>query len=184
MKRARAFRHIMMNKAVKINRGELIAGERGTEPKATPTYPEVCLHSLEVLDVFDSREKVFFRVSDKVKKHYKETIIPYWKGRSMRERIFNEVSEEWKEAYEAGMFTEFQEQRAPGHTVLGDKIYRKGLRTFIAEIEEGSLTVEWAKELLQSFWIKFNNHPAPPKVGITAKESNTYTDFALINLGD
>ncbi|MDO8898879.1 MAG: pyruvate formate lyase family protein, partial [Bacteroidales bacterium] len=28
-----------------------------------------------------------------------------------------------------------------------------------------------------------NNHPAPPKVGITALESNTYTDFALINLG-
>ncbi|MBM3437489.1 MAG: formate C-acetyltransferase/glycerol dehydratase family glycyl radical enzyme, partial [Bacteroidetes bacterium] len=43
--------------------------------------------------------------------------------------------------------------------------------------------VEKAKELLQSFWIKFNNHPAPPKIGVTAKESNTYTDFTLINLG-
>ena len=40
-----------------------------------------------------------------------------------------------------------------------------------------------AKEILQSFWIKFNNHPAPPKIGVTAKESNTYTDFSLINLG-
>ena len=38
-------------------------------------------------------------------------------------------------------------------------------------------------ELLQSFWIKFNNHPSPPKVGVTAEESNTYTDFCLINLG-
>ena len=38
-------------------------------------------------------------------------------------------------------------------------------------------------ELLQAFWIKFNNHPAPPKVGVTAQESNTYTDFCLINLG-
>jgi trans-4-hydroxy-L-proline dehydratase len=47
----------------------------------------------------------------------------------------------------------------------------------------GTLTKEQAVELLQSFWIKFNNHPAPPKVGITALESNTYTDFALINLG-
>jgi len=36
---------------------------------------------------------------------------------------------------------------------------------------------------LQSFWIKFNNHPAPPKIGVTALESNTYTDFSLINLG-
>ena len=51
------------------------------------------------------------------------------------------------------------------------------------EIEAGTLTREKAVELLQSFWIKFNNHPAPPKVGVTALESNTYTDFCLINLG-
>ena len=38
-------------------------------------------------------------------------------------------------------------------------------------------------ELLCSFWIKFHNQPAPPKVGVTAQESNTYTDFCLINLG-
>ena len=37
--------------------------------------------------------------------------------------------------------------------------------------------------MLQAFWIKFNNQPAPPKVGVTAEESGTYTDFALINLG-
>ncbi len=51
------------------------------------------------------------------------------------------------------------------------------------DIEAGRLTPEKAKELLQAFWIKFNNHPAPPKTGITAKESNTYVDFALINTG-
>lgn len=52
-----------------------------------------------------------------------------------------------------------------------------------ADIEKGVLTKEKAIELLQAFWIKFNNHPSPPKVGITAEESNTYTDFTLINLG-
>ena len=31
--------------------------------------------------------------------------------------------------------------------------------------------------------MKFNNQPAPPKVGITLKESSTYTDFANINTG-
>ena len=51
------------------------------------------------------------------------------------------------------------------------------------ELEEGKLTEESVKELLSSFWIKFNNHPAPSKIGVTAKESSTYTDFALINLG-
>ena len=36
---------------------------------------------------------------------------------------------------------------------------------------------------MQCLWVKFNNQPAPPKVGVTAAESGTYTDFAQINLG-
>lgn len=52
-----------------------------------------------------------------------------------------------------------------------------------SDLKSGSITREWAKELLSAFWIKFNNHPAPPKVGVTAAESGTYNDFTNINLG-
>ena len=52
-----------------------------------------------------------------------------------------------------------------------------GARLDFSDLEES------ARELLQAFWIKFHNHPAPPKMGVTAKESGTYTDFALINVG-
>ena len=41
----------------------------------------------------------------------------------------------WLDAYEAGIFTEFMEQRAPGHTVLDDKIYHKGMLDFKADIQ-------------------------------------------------
>ena len=51
------------------------------------------------------------------------------------------------------------------------------------EVAAGTLTRDQAEELLQCFWIKFNNQPAPPKVGVTAAESGTYTDFAQINTG-
>ncbi|HWR75243.1 MAG TPA: pyruvate formate lyase family protein, partial [Bacteroidales bacterium] len=51
------------------------------------------------------------------------------------------------------------------------------------ETEAGTLSPEKAYELLGCFWVKFNNHPSPPKMGVTAQESNTYTDFCLINLG-
>jgi formate C-acetyltransferase len=54
--------------------------------------------------------------------------------------------------------------------------YKRGKRN-------GSLNEELARELLQAFWVKFNNQPAPPKVGVTMEESGTYTDFALINIG-
>ena len=65
----------------------------------------------------------------------------------------------------------------PGH--LDQHLYPFYQKEEIA----GTLTRENAEELLQCLWVKFNNQPAPPKVGITAAESNTYTDFAQINLG-
>jgi formate C-acetyltransferase len=296
-----AFAHIMQHKAIHIGPDELIVGERGPSPKATPTYPEVCLHSPDDLEIIAGREKVAFAVDDAVRKLYREEIIPYWQGHSIRECLFAHLPEAWQAAYGAGVFTEFQEQRSPGHTACGDKIYRQGLLDLKAEIHEaveqldflndpsaldkkhqldamaiaadgmiafarrhaerlaqlaqseadaqrreelvrmaaicqqvparapqtfwealqaywfvhvgvitelnpwdafnpgrldqhlypfyqrdleaGRLTEAQARELLCAFWIKFNNHPAPPKTGVTAKESNTYVDFALINVG-
>ncbi len=301
VRRALAFRYLMEEKEIYFGDGELIVGERGPSPKAAPTFPEVCCHTLEDLVALDTREKIAFAVSDSTKAVFKEKISPYWGGRTIRDLIMREMTPEWKAAYEAGVFTEFMEQRAPGHTVLDDKIYRKGFLDLIAEIQdaldaldflndpeayrkqeqlrameiaaealiryaqrnalkarelaetegdpsrrsellriaqvcehvpahpprdfweaiqaywfvhvgviselntwdafnpghldhhlepfyqrelsEGTLTKEEAQELLQCLWVKFNNHPAPPKVGITAEESATYTDFAQINTG-
>jgi formate C-acetyltransferase len=301
VQRAMAVKYFLENKKICINPGELIVGERGPAPKAVPTYPEICIHALTDLDVIDAREKISYTVHAETRKKYEDEIIPSWKGRSIRDRVFNEMSDQWKTCYEAGMFTEFLEQRAPGHTVLGKNIYKKGFldlkkeidaavealdffddpealdkreelkamsiaadgliafalrhareldrmargepdaarkkelrkmadicrwvpanapRTvhevlqfywfihlgvvsevnpwdsfnpgrldqhlypfYINETEAGTLTKDEAVELLQAFWVKFNNHPAPPKMGITAKESSTYTDFCLINVG-
>ena len=134
MQRALAFEYILEHKHICINDGELIVGERGEAPKATPTYPEICLHSLEDLETLDSRPKVSFKVSAETKKVYADKIIPHWKGKTQRDRIFNSLDNEWKNAYKAGIFTEFQEQRAPGHTVGGNKIYQKGMLDLIKEI--------------------------------------------------
>lgn len=54
---------------------------------------------------------------------------------------------------------------------------------YVHDCEEGILDHDKALELLECLWVKFNNQPAPPKVGITLKESSTYTDFANINTG-
>jgi formate C-acetyltransferase len=299
--RAKAFKYLMENKIICINEDELIVGERGSEPKATPTYPEVCCHSLQDLDILNTRDKISFKVSEDSKQKAEDIIIPFWKGRSIRDKIFSQVDDEWIDSYEAGIFTEFMEQRAPGHTVGGRNIWNKGFIDFKQEIKEsiegldfyndqeaykkreqlkamdiaadaiisfaeryaqearrlagtekdsdrrkelekiseicsyvpqhaprtfwealqhywfihlgviteyntwdsfnpgrldqhlssfykydianGIMTKDDAYELLQAFWIKFNNQPAPPKVGVTAEESNTYTDFCNINIG-
>lgn len=299
--RALTFKYLMENKAICINDDELIVGERGPAPKATPTFPELCCHSMEDFQVINDREKTSFNVTPEMREIQRDEIIPYWKDRAIRTKIFKEMTKEWKDSYEAGIFTEFMEQRAPGHTVADGKIYKKGFADFkedineelskldfmndpkaydkqeelkamsiccdgimilaeryaekatelaleeknierkselkkIAEvcsyvpahaprnfweaiqtywfvhvsvitelntwdsfnpgrldqhlypfykkdIEDGTLTEDKAYELLECFWIKFNNQPAPPKVGITLAESATYTDFANINLG-
>ncbi len=301
VRRALALRYLMEHKAIYIGAEELIVGERGPAPKATPTFPELCCHSLEDFEILDSREKIAYAVDGEARRVQQGEVIPYWRGRSMRDLIFSEMTPEWQAAYQAGMFTEFMEQRAPGHTVLGDVIYRKGLLDLqtdvddalerlddlldpdasrkrdelramriaadavmrfaerhaekakelaktekdpgrraellkIADVcrhvparaprdfwealqaywfthlgvvtelntwdsfcpgrfdqhlepfyrrglEEGTLTRERAQELLECLWVKFNNQPAPPKVGVTAAESGTYTDFANINNG-
>jgi formate C-acetyltransferase len=299
--RAQSFQYLLEQKTICINPGELIVGERGPAPKATPTFPEICCHSLKDLDILNTREKISFQVSEADKQLTQDVIIPYWTNRSIRDKIFAQMDSNWIDAYEAGIFTEFMEQRAPGHTVGDKKIFTKGFLEFKEEIaesistldfftdpealqkrdqlyamdiaadaiitfahrhadlarelaeeesdpqrkaellkiadiceyvpahaprtmqealqhywfvhlgvitelstwdsfnpghldhhlypfyknelEQGTLTKEDVKELLQAFWIKFNNQPAPPKVGVTAAESNTYTDFCNINLG-
>ena len=114
--RALVFRNIMENKAIDIQDGELIVGERGPKPHAVPTYPELCCHTDEDLRIINDREKISFKVSSKMKEYYAREIRPYWEGRSMRDLIFSNMTEEWKNAYEAGIFTEFMEQRAGAHS--------------------------------------------------------------------
>lgn len=299
--RARNFYEICKKKTIYIGDDELIVGERGPVPKAVPTFPELTCHSVEDLHVLNTRELQPYYISQEDIDTYERVVIPFWKGKTQRERIFNHVSKEWEEAYHNGVFTEFMEQRAAGHTAMDGKMYHRGLldvKQIIADeiasldyindpqatdkeheltamsiscdaailfaerhaelaeqkarecsnperkaelekiaevcrwvpahaprdmweaiqmywfvhlgtvtelngwdsmnpghidqhlfpfyqkdIEEGTLTREQAKELISCLWIKFNNQPAPPKVGVTALESGTYNDFTNINIG-
>jgi formate C-acetyltransferase len=265
------------------------------------TYPELTCHSEEDIRILGSRKMTSYRTTDEDIKTYREQIIPFWRGRTMRDKLFAGLSQRWRDAYGSGLFTEFMEQRAPGHTTFDGKFYTKGLAGFKKDIadalaaldfihdkdatpkreelkamaiacdavitfakrhadlaekmsvsetnaqrkaelvqiaetcrwvpehaprsfrealqmywfmhlgtitelngwdamnpghldryfypfykkdcEAGTLTRELAREMLECFWIKFNNHPAPPKVGVTAAESGTYNDFTNINVG-
>ncbi|MDR0653155.1 MAG: formate C-acetyltransferase/glycerol dehydratase family glycyl radical enzyme, partial [Synergistaceae bacterium] len=294
------FKYICEKKTIYIGPDELIVGERGPKPKAVSSFPELTCHSVQDLEILNSREMQSYKVSKEDIDIYRNRVIPYWRGRSMRDKAFARMPQKWLDLYEAGLFTEFGEQRALGHTALDDLIYRRGMldiKRDIAEarakldylndpeatakddelqgmdyscdaviifaerhaelaermasetadpvrkkellkiadvcrwvpahaprdfweavqmywfvhlgtitelngwdamspghldqhlapfyergIADGTLSREEAKELLSCFWIKVNNTPAPPKVGVTAAESGTYNDFTNINL--
>jgi formate C-acetyltransferase len=299
--RALCLKNYFSKKTLYIGEGELIVGEKGSQPLAAPTFPELCCHSLEDLKLLNERELINFCVKEEDFEFQKDEIIPYWGERCIRENILSHMTREWKECYEAGIFTEFMEQRGPGHTVGSGNLYQKGFLDYKDEImqelseldyindpealdkeaelkamdiacdaimilakryseyarelageetdperkeellciannceevparrpktywqalqmywfihlgvtsevnpwdafspgrldqhligfyrhdiKEGILDESKAKELLECFWIKFNNQPSPPKVGTTLKESKTYTDFVNINTG-
>ncbi|MGI6784282.1 MAG: trans-4-hydroxy-L-proline dehydratase [Aminivibrio sp.] len=299
--RAKNFYNLCARKTIYIGEKELIVGERGPFPKAVSTFPELNCHSASDFEVLNSRPMTSYSVTGEDIDVYSEKVVPFWKGRTIRDRIFSNLPREWTCLYEAGCFTEFMEQRAPGHTALDGTIYHTGLLEMkekialarqnldwindpratekdeqlqamdiacdasilfaerhaalaedmaeketdgqrkkellkIAEvcrrvpahaprdfheaiqtywfshlgtitelngwdamspghfdqhlapfyekgIEDGTLDREKARELLSCFWIKVNNTPAPPKVGVTAAESGTYNDFTQINLG-
>ncbi len=134
--RARAFKHVLEQKTLYIGDGELLVGEKGRSPRAVPTYPELCCHSLQDLDILESRPVTPYRVGKGTRKIYEKYIVPFWNGRDLRSRIFQSVPKKWKRAFDAGVFTEFMEQRAPGHAIMDDKMYRMGLTDFKTTIEE------------------------------------------------
>ena len=135
VRRALAFKYLMENKTIYIGEGELIVGEKGPAPKATPTYPELCCHTLQDLDILELARKNILCRQCGGPSALPDTVIPCWQGKSMRDLILREMTAEWQAAYEAGIFTEFMEQRSPGHTVLDDKIYHKGMLDFKADIQ-------------------------------------------------
>src|SRR5512147_2407357 len=58
VRRALIFKAICEKKEIVISEGELIVGERGEDPKGTSTYPEICCHSLQDLEILDTRPKI------------------------------------------------------------------------------------------------------------------------------
>ena len=299
--RAQVLKDYFSTKTLYIGEGELVVGEKEDSPQASPTFPELCCHTMEDMHVMNDRELISFKVKEEDFEIQERVMIPYWDKRCIRNKILRQMTPEWKKAYEAGLFTEFMEQRGPGHTVGSVKIYEKGFLDYKQDIQEaidrldyfhdpealdkknelegmkiacdaimilgeryaayarelaekesdpkrreellqiaancdvvpahkpqtywqaiqmywfvhlgvttelnpwdayspgrldqhlnpfyekdteaGILDDEKALELLECLWVKFNNQPAPPKVGITLKESSTYTDFANINTG-
>lgn len=134
--RALNFKNLCQKKTIYIGADDLIVGERGPNPKSVSTFPELTCHSTEDLKILNSRAMTRYLVSEEDIATYQNEVIPYWQGRTVRDRVFSQVPQAWQSAYEAGLFTEFMEQRAPGHTALDGIIYRKGMLDFKQQIAE------------------------------------------------
>ena len=144
--RARNFYEICQKKTIYIGDDELIVGERGPYPKAVPTFPELTCHSVEDLHTLNERRLQRYAISQEDIDRYEREVIPYWRGKTQRERIFNHVSPAWEAAYHCGVFTEFMEQRAAGHTAMDGKMYHQGLLDVKARIEQKIASLDYIND--------------------------------------
>ena len=133
--RGQVLKDYFATKTLYIGEGELIVGEKGDSPQAAPTFPELCCHTVEDMHVMNDRDLINFKVKEEDYKVQEDVMIPYWDKRSTRSRILRAMTPEWKKAYECGIFTEFMEQRGPGHTVGSFKIYEKGFLDYKEDIQ-------------------------------------------------
>ena len=127
--RAMVLKEYFSKKTLYLGDGELIVGEKGKDPQASPTFPELCCHSVEDMTVMSERDLVSFHTTEEDRKLQAEEIIPFWKGRTMRERLLASMTPEWNDCYAAGMFTEFMEQRGPGHTCVENRYLQQDIWT-------------------------------------------------------
>ena len=134
--RAMTLKEYFSKKTLYLGEGELIVGEKGKDPQASPTFPELCCHSEEDMIVMSERDLVSFKTTEEDRKLQREEIIPYWTGRSMREKLLSQMTPEWHDCYEAGMFTEFMEQRGPGHTCGGEQVFTTGYMDYKEKIKK------------------------------------------------
>ena len=144
--RALNFKNLCQKKTIYIGNDELIVGERGPCPKAVSTFPELNCHSVQDLETLNSRKMTRYAVSDEDIKLYEEEVIPYWQGRTLRDRVFSHIPPQWQAAYAAGLFTEFMEQRAPGHTTLDGTIYKMGMLDFKTQIAEHLAALDYLSD--------------------------------------
>ena len=94
MMRAKALAYLYENQTIYIGDDELVVGARGPRPRAVATYPELTCHSEEDLRILNSRAMTSYGVSEDDIRIYKEKVIPFWQGRTMREHIFDGLSQE------------------------------------------------------------------------------------------
>ena len=93
--RARSFLDLCREKTIHLGDGELIVGERGPAPKAVPTFPELTCHSIEDLGSSTRARRRSYAVTPDVIESTSDEVIPYWRGRSLRDRLFATLPPEW-----------------------------------------------------------------------------------------
>jgi pyruvate formate-lyase/glycerol dehydratase family glycyl radical enzyme len=131
VRRAKAFDSILRSISVYILDDELIVGHMASKQRSAPLFPEFAVEWVnQEIDTFETRGQDRFITTDEVKQEFRKEIYPYWKGKTLNDRLYSYLTEEIRlQRFVATVFSVgLHEDGGLGHVALDyEKVLRKGL---------------------------------------------------------
>ncbi len=126
-----ALEHILKSMSVIIREGELVVGCRTSKLKGAPLFPENKARWIEGdLDGFDQRVVQRALITPAEKKELAESILPFWRGKTVEERMEERMPSDVSEDMDKYIFTMMLEiTYGIGHFTMNHvKVLAGGLR--------------------------------------------------------
>ena len=138
VQRAEALDKILKGISVYILSDELVVGHMASTQRSAPLFPEFAVEWVnEELETFETRPQDRFIVPDEVKREFREYIYPYWKGKTLHDRLMSYITEEIRlQRFVATVFSVgLHEDGGLGHVALDyEKVLLRGLGGIKEEI--------------------------------------------------
>ncbi|CAM3607494.1 formate C-acetyltransferase [Vibrio aquimaris] len=142
IRRANATAHILDNVEISIRDNELIAGNRTVKARAGIASPEMDPYWIaKELDTFISRPQDKFFISEQDKQVYRDRLLNYWSGHSMKDFINAQIPADVKDAIGQKIFSVNQTDKGQGHIIIDfERLLKHGLGYLLDEMQRLAMT--------------------------------------------
>ena len=148
LRRAHGLADTLRGMSIFILDGELIVGNQISAPRGVPVFPEMACSWLEEEIPFISQRPERFELSRDDEKTLLSEIIPFWKGRSVQDLIYEALDDELKEALNAGVMNlGLHLSKGIGHFLLDYAlVLHEGVEGILKRVDERMAALEQAHE--------------------------------------
>ncbi|MDN5331900.1 MAG: hypothetical protein PWP45_1125 [Tepidanaerobacteraceae bacterium] len=138
IRRAKALENILSKMEIAIYDGELIVGGRSPKPRMGVVSPEMDVEWFyEELDTISTRPQDRFEITEQDKLIFKRELYPYWKGRTLKDKVRELLPEHVLKELPRKVFKLNQTDKGQGHIIPGyERVLKIGLSGLAGEVEK------------------------------------------------
>jgi len=95
LQRAKAFSYVLRNISVRVKPDELIVGNRTPTSRAGVVFPEASVKWIDrEIESLPTRPQDPFDVAEEQMREFREFILPFWKGKTLEDRVYSAFDDE------------------------------------------------------------------------------------------